>query len=259
MRARERQKIIIQELQSEGNVNTMELAESLKVSSMTIRRDLVKFENQGLVTLTHGGATINRGALYENNIAIKEEVMVQEKRDIAKYCVDLINEGDSVFLDGGTTTKEIATLLLDRKNIVVLTNSLHCANTLSYAKGVQLIIVPGEFRERSMAFLGPLSVEFLERFKIDVFFLPTEGLTADFGASVPNAQDASIKRLMVKQAKKVVCVADSSKLGKSYLVNVCSISDIDLLVTDQSADPEVVAEMEEEGLNIVKVPVLDSK
>lgn len=250
MRTKERHKTILQELQREGIVNTFELAESLNVSTMTIRRDLTKFANQGLITLTHGGAIINRGALFEHNTSLKEEVMVQEKRDIAKFCVDLINEGDSVFLDGGTTTKEIAALLLDKKNIVVITNSLYCANALTSAKGLKLIMVPGEFRETSMAFLGPFAVDFISKFKIDIVFLPTEGLTPDFGASVPNTQDADTKRYLATHAEKVIVVADSSKLGKSYLCNICSLKDMDLLVTDKNADEEILDELRSKGLEI---------
>lgn len=253
MRTKDRLKTIIQELQSKGQVNTVELAESLEVSTMTIRRDLNKFAHQGLITLTHGGAIINRGSLFEHNTSLKEDVMVQEKRNIAKYCVDLISDGDSIFLDGGTTTKEIAVLLLDRKNIVVLTNSLYCATALSAAKGITLIMVPGEFRETSMAFLGPFTNEFIAKFKIDIVFLPCEGFDPIFGASVPNTKDADTKRFLAKHAKKIILVADSSKLGSSYLCNICSVEDVDLLVTDSGANLDILSQFRSKGLEVITV------
>lgn len=250
MKTADRQQQILQEISSKGFVKTATLASRMDVSVMTIRRDLVALSKRGIVTLVRGGAVLNRGALMESDYRSKKDNMLEAKRDIAKFCADLISPGDSVFLDGGTTTREIATYLSNQYNIVVLTNSLYVAIALSSAKNISVMMVPGVLRETSMAFMGPYANDFIRSFQIDYAFVGTEGVDPSFGASVPNAMDADLKHCLVKQAKHAVVVADSSKLGKSFLCRFCELSDIDLLVTDEQAKPEMIDALRKRGLAV---------
>ena len=250
MKTAVRQQRILQELNSCGFVKTAQLAEKYNVSVMTIRRDLIAFSKRGVLTLVRGGAVANRGALAESDYYSKREDMLEAKRNIACFCADLVNSGDSVFLDGGTTTREIAAALVGKYNIVVLTNSINCAMTLSSAKNITTIMVPGVLRETSMAFMGPYADSFIRSFQIDYAFIGTEGVDPSFGASVPNSMDADLKRSVVLQAKHPVLVADSSKLGKKFLCQFCTSKEVELLVTDSAADAKMIESLRKSGFSV---------
>ena len=161
MNSIERRQEILKRLQTNGMVSIQSLADELQVSSMTIRRDLNRFADQGLVRMESGGALLNSSTLYEHNMTIKSGIMFDEKVRIAQKCLDFIKEGDSIFLDAGTTTNELARLLSVRKNLVVMTNSLLAANSMIGMRDSKIIMCPGEFRELSMAYLGPLTASFV--------------------------------------------------------------------------------------------------
>lgn len=228
----ERKLSIMKKIQEEGRVNVADLASEHGVSAMTIRRDLSKFAKEGLITLEYGGAVLNSGALFEYNMAMKQGEYQEEKRRIARQCATYINDGDSIFLDAGTTICELARLLINRKNLIVMTDSLLAANVLSKSNSIEIIMCPGKFRETSMAYMGQLTDEFVSSFKIDKLFLAVEGVDSERGVSVPNTIDGMTKRNLIKCSKKIICATDSSKFGKQHYFNICGFSDIDIMVTD---------------------------
>ena len=215
-----RKQFILNKLQEQGSVTITELAEELQVSSMTIRRDLAALSSNGLVTLEHGGAMLNSGSMFEYTNKKKNEYMSQEKKKIAQKCLEYITEGDSVFLDAGTTAACVAELLRSKKNLIVMTHSLLAANALANAKKIKHIMCPGEFREQSMAYMGPLTDEFIENFQIDTLFLCVEGIDVEQGVSVVDILDGNTKKVLVKKARKVICIADHSKFNKSFFYKI---------------------------------------
>ena len=231
MNAIERKRYILNELQRNGSVVITDLAERIQVSSMTIRRDL-----NAMVTLEHGGAVLNNGSLFECNMSFKSEINATEKQRIAAKCMEYINEGDSIFLDAGTTPNEVAVLLRGKRNISVLTHSLMVANTTANMRNIKLIMCPGEFRENSMAFLGPLTDDFIQHFQIDTLFLSLEGIDLNDGLSVVDVQDGHTKKVLVEKAKRVICIADHSKFNKSFFYKIAPVADVDLVVTDTGLD-----------------------
>ena len=236
MNAIERKRYILDELQRNGSVVITDLAERIQVSSMTIRRDLNAMAEDGMVTLEHGGAVLNSGSLFECSISFKNEINVSEKQRIAAKCMEYINEGDSVFLDAGTTPNELAALLRGKRNISVLTHSLLVANTTATMRNIKLIMCPGEFRENSMAFLGPLTDDFIQHFQIDTLFLSLEGIDLTDGLSVVDVQDGHTKKVLVEKAKRVICMAAHSKFNKSFFYKIAPITDVDLVITDDGLD-----------------------
>lgn len=248
-----RKRAVMQKLEEEGSVNIVELAQELNVSSMTIRRDLAKFAQDGLVRLEYGGAVLNDGSLFEYNMTMKKEQKLEEKRRIAEKCTEYINDGASIFLDAGTTVNEIAKLISNRKNLNVMTNSLLAANTLSKSKNIRVMMCPGFFRETSMAYMGQLTDSFINQFRIDVLFLGVEGVDLDTGVSVPDVTDGATKQHLVEHANEVVCMADSGKFQKSYFYNICPISKLDVLVTDTGLDEEIADMYLDKGVNLIRV------
>lgn len=232
MRGIERRLQIINRIQELGTAEVNELAELYQVSTMTIRRDLAKLEEDGLIRIEYGGAVLNRGTLFEYNMAMKQCEHLEEKMAIAEIAETYIKDGDSVFLDAGTTICELAKRLVKRKNIKIMTHSLLVANVLA-SSDVDMIMCPGEFRATSMAFMGQLTDAFLSSFRIDKLFLGVEGVAAGAGVSVPNVKDGITKQNLVRRSNWVACIADSSKFEKSYHYNICELSQLDILITDK--------------------------
>lgn len=253
MNTLKRRKTIIQELEEEGAVKTVELSERLGVSSMTIRRDLTYLAEEGIVSITHGGAVLNKGALKEHDMFYKEGSYFEEKRRIGEFCYNFVNEGDAVFLDTGSTTKIIAEVIADKKNISVVSHSLLVQQVLSGAQGIKLISAPGVFREKTMGFLGQLTCDFVAGFKFDTLFLGVEGVDIEHGVTVPDIVDGETKRALVRQAKRVIAVADYSKIGTSFFMTISPLREIDILVTNKEANPEVIDRIREEGVEVFLV------
>lgn len=226
------------------------LAETMGVSGMTIRRDLARFAKQGIVTTTHGGAVLNKGATIELACADKQGQMTEEKQRIGQAAAALVSEGDAVFIDCGTTPAQVAAALVSRRNITVATNSLLAASLLSHAPGLKLLMVPGVFREMSMGFIGSVATDYVRRLRFDYLFLGAEGIDAGVGATVPDVDDAETKRALVGSAREVMVLADHTKLGKAYFFVAAPPERITRVVTGEEAPGELVQGLERSGLQI---------
>lgn len=253
MRLITRRKQILDIIQENEVVEITDLAEKLQVSAMTIRRDLALFAKQGLVTLTYGGAVINKGASIEPTYFIKQEQMVIEKQNIGKAAAALIKEGDAIFIDCGTTAKEVAEELSGMKNITVITNSLLAANVLCQSPEIKLVMAPGTFREKSMGFIGQVTAEFVHSMMVDYVFLGVEGIDRHLRATVPDIDDGEMKRVLVKRARNVVVIADHTKIGKTYLMTVAAAKEISTIVTGQDAPKDFIDEYRSAGIDVILV------
>jgi DeoR/GlpR family transcriptional regulator of sugar metabolism len=253
MNSIQRRKEIFTQLEQNQTVYISEISQILNVSAMTIRRDLNRLADQGLVTLIRGGAALNRGAALEYSSRFRKSQYPEEKYRIAKYCANLVTEGSSVFIDCGTTAEKIAEMLVMKKNIMAMTMSLPAANILSTAKDLRFIMAPGLFHEKPLGFMGQLTSDFISRFKIDILFLGANGLDLVHGATTPDLIDAETKQSLVQQAEKVVLATSHTKFGLSYFMRIAALKDIDLIVTDKAADPKLVQEMRDAGVDIVLV------
>lgn len=231
-----RKQLILKKLQTTSTCSITMLAEELDVSSMTIRRDINALETKGIVTLENGFVVLNSGSLFEYSISQKQTIYLEEKKRIAQKALEYINDGDSIFLDAGTTPNQLAGLLNSKKNVLVLTHSLLVANSLANMSNIKLIMCPGEFRQASSAYMGPLTVEFISQFQIDTLFLGVDGISLDNGVSVPDIVDGYTKKCLIHNAKQVICIADSSKFGKNLLYGIAPLGEIDLIITDSNLD-----------------------
>ena len=253
MNAIARRQRILKMLEAEGSLSITELAEAMSVSSMTIRRDLNAMTENGLVTVEHGGVILNDGSLFECSMSIKQEICPSEKARIAQKCLEYINPGDSIFLDSGTTVAKLASLLSAKHNIIVLTHSLLTANQAASFKNIRMIMCPGELRSDSLAFMGPLTDEFVSRFTIDTLFLSVEGIDVKNGISVQDVADGATKKGLIRNAKRVICLADSSKFSKSFFYRIAPLSEIDLIITDKNIDPAILDDFRQRDISVVTV------
>lgn len=240
MHPRARRKFILDELQKAQAVNYTELANQLEVSTMTVRRDLSYMSEQGIVTLVHGGAVLNQGATTIYSLKMRENQQAEEKNRIGSYCANLVKESDCIFIDSGSTPKTIASALLERKNIFVMTNSLPVLNILSNVKNIKLLAVPGIYTDVCRGFTGQTTSDFIRDFNIDILFVGVSALNIEQAMMTSELMDANTKRSLIRQAKKVILPIDHTKLNSSSLITFGQLSDIDLVVTSKEANKDFI-------------------
>ncbi|MGA1531397.1 MAG: DeoR/GlpR family DNA-binding transcription regulator [Kiritimatiellia bacterium] len=247
--APERQERLRELIRRAGTVRIDELQESVYVSPATIRRDLEALEARGLIRRVHGGAMSTESRRDEPLFDEKVSVALKEKRAIAEKAASLICPGDTVYLDGGSTVLELARLLVHRSDITIVTNSLRATMELS-GDGPTVILIGGELRRRSQTMVGSLTRLNLSHLHFDCAFMGTIGITKD-KATTTDTNEAYTKELVMKQASKVVMLADHTKAGKISFATVGRIEDIDTLIVDAAFDPKLQLALKKKGLNIL--------
>jgi DeoR/GlpR family transcriptional regulator of sugar metabolism len=246
----ERREIIVTFLEKEGKIKVEDLADRLKVSQVTVRKDLDILEKRGLLERSHGNAMFSQQSRF--NIAFLEKLQMQApaKELIARAAASCIHEGDSIILDSGTTTLSLAQALVGKfQSLFVITNSVPVALELSKS-GYELLLVGGQVRNHSLALIGPMGVKNLENFHVDRAFMGTSGISLSHGYSTPDSLDAQMKHAMIRIADKAYVLTDSSKFGHNCMVSFARCSDIHLTLTDSGISPQVFREFKQHGLGI---------
>jgi len=238
---------ILEELSLNGSVSIANLAERLGVSLATIRRDLHLLEEQRLVSRVHGGA-VARGVLYELPLRYKAARHQDEKRRIAQGAAKLVADGATVGLSGGTTTTEVARSLAERAGLTVVTNALNIASELAVRTNLKLLVPGGVARPESYELVGPIADASLAGLNLDVAFLGVDGVSVEAGCTTHHEVEAYTNRILIKRARRVVVVADGSKLGRVAFARICGVDEIDDLITDAGAGPDAVRELKDAGV-----------
>ena len=246
----ERRESIVDFLKKETKISVEELSDRLKVSQVTIRKDLDSLEKRGLIERSHGNAIFSQQSRF--NIAFLEKLQLQarEKDLIAKVAASYVHEGDSIILDSGTTTLSLAKALVGRfKSLFVITNSVPAALELTKA-GYDLLLVGGQVRKHSLSLIGPWAVKNLESYHVDRAFMGTSGITLAHGFSTPDSLDAQMKQTMIRIADKAYVLTDSSKFGHNCMVSFAKCSDIHLTLTDSRISQKFLKEFKQHGVDI---------
>jgi DeoR family transcriptional regulator, fructose operon transcriptional repressor len=238
--AMERQELIERLLLEDGRVGVVELSERFGVTTETIRRDLDALERAGALRRVHGGAVAGeRRSTTEPTVLERTQQHAAAKEAIASRALDVLGDGfrGSIFLDAGTTTAAIARLLparlaATRGSAEVVTHSLTLAPALAAADGISLSVIGGRIRGITAAAVGASAVRSVEALRPDIAFVGANGLSAGFGLSTPDPEEAAVKEAIVRAARRVVVVADASKFDGESLVGFARLSDVDVLATD---------------------------
>lgn len=246
----QRRTVILRALEQRGSVTVVDLAQRLDVSMMTIRRDLVELEKEGVLRRVHGGAVSARGRAYEPLFPHRSGVMSDEKERIGRAAAALVADGDSIALDVGTTTLEVARHLVNRQNLTVITPSLHVANLFLAQPGVRLIVSGGIARPIEGSLIGELARYAFKRLFVDRVFLGVASLDALHGISESNWDDALIKQAMIASAKEVVVLADSSKFNKVAFAHVADFPQFHRLITDREPPDDIRMRLFEAGIQV---------
>lgn len=232
MFAEERKSKILEIIKSDNSVRVSELSKLFNVSEATIRRDLIELEQAGCIVRTHGGAVSRNSTNFEPSFKEKQDKFLKGKEQIAKKAASLIEDGDTVTIDSGTTTQFISRYIT-AKGVTVVTNSVNLADELSDREDIEVIVTGGILRSKTKAMVGPLAEEILKQLKVDKLFLGANGVSIKSGVTTPNIVEASTKRAMIEGAKEVYLVVDSSKFDEVNFSLICNVSRIDYIITDK--------------------------
>lgn len=250
MFSEERQQKIIEMLKQKSSIKVNELATFFNVSESTIRRDLRDMEEIGLLSRTHGGAVGFSVTSFEPTFKEKEDENLEEKISIAKKAANIIKDGDTIILDSGTTTLEIAKNIT-AKNISVITNSIDIASVISYKEDINLFITGGNLRFTTRAIVGNITESNLKNFRVDKAFIGANGISIRAGITTPNFTEAQTKKAMMSIADNVIIVADSSKFNKVCLSVICSIREVTSIITNSNLDKEIIKDYENTGIEVL--------
>ena len=251
----QRQQEILDELEQTGSVSVAALSERLRVSDMTVRRDLEELSARRLLRKVHGGAVPVSKTAAEPHFVQKQKLNRAEKRDIARAALGLINDGDTVAFSAGTTTWHMAKgLKQGRKDLTFVTNSTNVALTLQDNGWERIVLSGGMFRTPSDALVGPFAERTLRTLNADVLFLGVHGLHPVAGLTTPNVAEAETNRCLAEAARRVVVVADHSKLGVVALAKIIPLSRVDAVVTDAQAPQETLDELRLAGVRVIVAP-----
>jgi DeoR family fructose operon transcriptional repressor len=251
MYAEERQGEILRRARADGRVDVVELAEALSVTSETIRRDLTILERAGALRRVHGGAIPVERLGFEPALAARNAVMTAEKERIAKAAVAELPDEGSVIIDAGSTTERLANVLPMDRELTVVVNSPPLAVSLAARSNLTVIMLGGRVRPRTLATVDDWNLQLLSQLHVDVAFMGTNGLSLECGFTTPDPAEGSVKRAMIRAARRPVVLADHTKIGNDYLARFAAVSDIDTLITDQGLDEDLVEDLEQAGLRVV--------
>jgi DeoR family transcriptional regulator of aga operon len=250
---------IIKLLLRVGSATVEEILAVAGSSAPSIRRDLARLENRGLIRRTHGGATLVEPLLYEpfrydSSFLAREQRFAEEKRRIGLAAAELVQADETVGLTAGTTTTHIGRSLRHREKIQVVTNAINIGMELCNQPGIRTFLTGGVVPWAwSFSLTGNAALTFLDDMYMDKVFLSVTGLDTERGATTLEADEALVYRKMVKQSKQVIVAADSSKLGKVSPAFICPSSEIHILITDTGATKESRVEFERQGTRILLV------
>lgn len=246
-----RHELALQILTEHGEVSVTELSRRAGVSDMTIRRDLEALERQGLVRRVHGGATraLSRG--YEPPFALRSSRRADAKARIGRCAASLVQEGEALIVDVGTTPLELARALSGRAGLTVLTPSLRVADVLANHSEMRVIITGGIARPGELSLVGDLAERAFADLHCDTVYLGAGGVDPAVGVTEFNLDDARVKRAAVTSARRCVVLADAAKLGYVAVAAVCPLERVDVLVTDREAPEELLSRFRERDVEVM--------
>ena len=249
----ERRRAILELVNREGRVLVADLAQQFETSQVTVRKDLEILHAHGLVHRTHGGALPSReGALADPTLREKEKLHRKEKLHIADAAAAMVQEGQVVILDSGTTTTSIARALRTFHNLTIVTNAVNIAAELAGAH-VEVILTGGTLRKNSFSLVGPIAEDTLRHLNADILFLGVDGFDVNYGLSTPNLLEAKVNRVMVEIAKQTVAVCDASKFGRRSLAHIVDTKSLDHVITDHGVPRSDLKALKKAGIEVTIV------
>lgn len=252
---------LLEILAEDGRITVEDAAERLKVSQATVRRDFDQLAQQQMITRTRGGAVANTVS-YDLPLRYKSARNVDEKQRVGTAAASMVTPGMVVGMNGGTTTTEVARALASRPDLInntdgsaltIVTNALNIANELIVRPHVKVVVTGGVVRPQSYELIGPLATGVLRELTFDIAFLGVDAIDVTLGAAAHHEGEAAINGLMAARARRVVILADSSKLGRHAFARVCPVERVETLITDTGAADATVAPFAKANVRVLRV------
>jgi DeoR family fructose operon transcriptional repressor len=251
MYAEERQLWIVERARAGGRVEVAALAAELGVTTETVRRDLTTLERHALLRRVHGGAIPIERLGFEPALAARDSVLTAEKERIARLALAELPDEGTILLDAGTTTARLADALPTDRELVVLTNSLPIAMSLSVRPSITVLMLGGRVRGRTQAAVDAWALQALADSYVDVAFIGTNGISPERGLTTPDTTESAVKRAMIRAARRSVVLADHTKIGQDHLSRFAALEEIDTLITDSGLDAQVADELRALGPRVL--------
>jgi len=248
---RSRRQQILQQLIEHGSVQVAELVGRYGVSAVTIRTDLGHFEEQGLATRTHGGATLVRTPPQEQDIHEKDALNLPLKESIDARAAQLVQPGDNIIIDSGSTTMTLARHLRGHRDVTVMTNGLNIAWELANAPGMNVLLTGGQLRKQALSLQGSQAEASLNPYSFDTLFLGVDGLDLQFGLTTHDEAEARLNHRMVERARRIVVLTDASKFGRVSLHRIAYLDQIHAVITDAGIDEATREGLQRRGIDVL--------
>ena len=249
----ERRRLIVDQVERDGRATVEDLAARFKISPVTIRADLEALARNAAIVRSHGGAVSTPAQSLDTPLSIKETRCQGQKRRIGQAAAKLVEDGETIILDSGSTTVEIARALRTRKwtNLTVITNGLHIALELEAVPAIRVMMLGGLLRANSHALVGPSAEQILAQLSADRLFLGVDGIDPEVGVTTPDPQEATLNAQMIRVSREVIAVFDSSKFGQRTLSVIAPLSALHCAITDASADEKYLQALRDSSVKIV--------
>lgn len=251
-----RRATIANRLLNSGEASIAELAQTFGTSEMTIRRDLELLELEGLARRVRGGAISTQSRSYQPPILQRSTHEAQAKQRIGEAAAELLSPGETTIIDGGTTTLQMARAINPGIALTIITSSLLIATELDTKPEIRTMVTGGKLRHGEMSLVGSRAEASFDDLNCDSVFIGAAGLSVEKGLTEYNMEDTQIKLAAIRSSRRVVVLADASKMGQVAFVNVTPLSDIDLIVTNASPDSRTILAAREVGVEILHVEPL---
>lgn len=255
--AHQRRLKIAAQVQEHGSVRVAELVRAFRVTDTSIRRDLEILESQGRLRRIHGGAVASARTQAPQSFLVKARLHPEEKARIGAAAAALVQPGESILLDSGTTVLQVALHLPKNLNgptpLTVVTNSFPVVSELQTWNSIHLHLLGGIFLPEFQATVGPQTIASLRRVQVDKAFIGCDGLSVSHGLTTPHVLIAEVGRVMVEVAREVIVVADACKLGRIGFTPIVPLSAVHKLITDASASPQILDEIRAAGIEVMVV------
>ncbi len=249
--AEPRRRKIMAWLEEEGSARVRDLSAAFEVSEATIRQDLERLERDGRITREHGGAHLNRRPPQAGTMVLQHMENMDKKAKIGAYAASLVSDGETLILDAGTTTTEVATRLTDRSSLTIITNALNVAILLGAVPGFAVHLPGGQFKSPTLSVSGDKAVEYFHNIFAGKLFLATAGVGPESGLTYPSFADLELKKAMINAASQVYLVADSTKINKSSFTRLGALELINTFVTDDGISDKDAKEFERRGIELL--------
>lgn len=253
MLAASRRAMIKEMLLEKKTLKVSELSEIFNVSDETIRRDLKKLEEEGIIEKNYGGAVLRESTMIVPPISQRSKEHIREKEKIACEAIKRVKDGMTVVLDTGTTTQQVAKLLKAFKELTIITNGLNILNEMSSSAHINLFSVGGKLKSSNFSLVGPEAERNMRLYSADIAFIATSGISWERGLTTSDIFEAEVKKAMIDSAKKVIVVADSSKFLKDAMVSFCGLNKIDEIITSGEINQLILENLSQHGVKITLV------